>query len=276
MRGEFLGAWSEMSREIWVPLTDNEDVPADIFCELYQALAPCLKAPLTPEGLADIVDDPVQAREAFEAIRADDIAGERGIVAFLEAAYEALDDLGGDPLSNRYFNLLASFIEKFNLRYELRRPCTLCPTLPGIFATLIRDLRLVAGQDAHLTAMLLEFDAAVRDLRVDCSDGRIKTCIQKHVNFLEALARSVPGVSGNELASMCDQIGSWPHSAIKASLKNLYGFTSDYPGIRHGGNPDGAKRAIEMRDMIALSILLIGFTPYLSEQLNADAVYRGT
>ena len=30
-----------------------------------------------------------------------------------------------------------------------------------------------------------------------------------------------------------------------------------------------------MRDMVAMSILLAGFTPYLAAQLNADSVYRG-
>ena len=44
---------------------------------------------------------------------------------------------GGDQaLSNRYFNLLSGFIDKFSLRYDLRRPCMLCPTLPGLFASL--------------------------------------------------------------------------------------------------------------------------------------------
>ena len=32
---------------------------------------------------------------------------------------------------------------------------------------------------------------------------------------------------------------------------------------------------IEMRDMVAMSILLVGFTPYLTDQLNADNLYRG-
>jgi len=265
-----------MWREIWLPLLEAEQVPVDIFCELYRALAPFLKAPPSPEVLADVIDDPAQARETFEATRAEDLSDERAAVGFLEAANEALEELSGEWLSNIYFNLLARFVEKFNLRYELRRPCTLYPTLPGILATLMRALRRMAGDDAHLTAMLNDFDAAVRDIRDDCSDGRIKTCIQKQVNLLEALARCEPGVNGTELASMCEQIATWPHGAIKASLKNLYGFTSDYPGIRHGGNPDSARRAIEMRDMIALSILLIGYTPYLSGRINADAVYRGS
>ena len=57
---------------------------------------------------------------------------------------------------------------------------------------------------------------------------------------------------------------------------SLYKFTCNYPGIRHAGTPSNALRTIEMRDMVALSILLAGFTPYLTDQFNADAVYRGS
>ena len=58
-------------------------------------------------------------------------------------------------------------------------------------------------------------------------------------------------------------------------MKSLYKFSCDYPGIRHAGNPATALRPIEMRDMVAMSILLAGFAPYLSYQLDAEAVYRG-
>ena len=172
--------------------------------------------------------------------------------------------------------MLAAFIEKFSLRYDLRRPCTLCPTLSGVFASLVRDLRAVTGRDAHLDSLMKEFEDAVRDLRYGCSDGRIKTCIGKQFMLLEALGAVCPGVTKGTLGDMCDQLGSWPHSAIRESLKKLYGFASGYPGIRHGGTPTSAIRTIEMRDMVAISILLAGFTPYLTNQLNADAVYRGS
>src|SRR5207244_13423640 len=147
-------------------------------------------------------------REAFERIRPHDLAGERALGEFLEAAFDVIEDLGGDPLSNRYFNLLAGFIDKFSLRYDLRRPCTLCPTLPGVFASLVRDLRVLTSQDAHLDALMTEFENAVRDLRHDCSDGRIQTCIQKQVNLQEALGASFPGVTEAELGGMCNQLGS--------------------------------------------------------------------
>lgn len=278
MRGEFIGVWSETWREIWLPLIDHEDVPEDIFCELYRALAAALKNEPSVEALADIIDNPAQSREAFEHARAEDIAGERALVDFLEAAHDALEEFenaGDDALTNRYFNLLAAFIDKFSLRYDLRRPCVLCPTLPGVFASLVRDLRTLTGQDAHLDALMKDFENAVRDLRHDCSDGRIKTCIQKQVNLLEAIGRTAPGVTGTTLGAICNQVGSWPHDKLKEAMKDLYGFASDYPGIRHGGTPANALRAVDMRDMVAMSILLAGFTPYLSSALDADVVYRG-
>ena len=275
MRGEFIGVWSETWREIWLPLIDHEGVPDDIFCEMYRALASALKNHPSVEALADIIDNPVQSRAAFETTSADDFAGERALVAFLESAHSALYELAGDELSNRFFNLLAGFIDKFSLRYDLRRPCTLCPTLPGVFASLVRDLRVLTGQDAHLDALMKEFESAVRDLRHDCSDGRIKTCIQKQVNLLEAIGRTAPGVTGTTLGAICNQVGTWPHDKLKEAMKDLYGFASDYPGIRHGGTPANALRAVDMRDLVALSILLAGFTPYLSSALDADVVYRG-
>lgn len=282
MRGEFIGVWSETWREIWLPLTDQppgereeeEGVPADIFCELYRELAKALRSPPSIGDLADIIDNPHQSREAFENARAEDLAGERALIEFLESAHDALEEFGGDKLTNRYFILLTAFIEKFSLRYDLRRPCILCPTLPGVFSSLVRDLRTLTGADPHLDALMKEFENAVRDLRHDCSDGRIKTCIQKQVNLLEAIGRVYPGVTGMTLGVICDQVGTWPHDKVKAALKNLYGFASDYPGIRHGGTPANALRAVDLRDMVAMSILLVGFTPYISDGLNADQVYR--
>ena len=248
MRGEFIGVWAETWREIWLPLIeqplaeDDEPLPEDIFCELYRALAPALSSPPSVEDLADFIDNPVQSREAFEVITSNDFAGERALAGFFEAMHEALEEMGGDEVTNRYFNLLSGFIDKFSLRYDLRRPCILCPTLPGIFASLVRDLAALTNQNQHLDMLMKDFEDAVRDLRHDCSDGRIKTCIQKQVNLLEAIGHAAPGVTETTLGRICNQVDAWPHEKIKEAMKNLYGFASDYPGIRHGGTPASALR----------------------------------
>jgi len=283
MRGEFIGVWLETWQEIWVPLVVEplgeveEAVPADIFCELYRELAKSLRSPPSIEELADIIDDPIQSCDAFESIKAEDLAGEWALVQFLESAHEVFEDLGGDELTNRYFNLLAAFVEKFSLRYDLRRPCTLCPTLPGVFSSLVYDLRTLTAQDGHLDQLMKDFEESVRDLRrIDCSERRIKTCIQKQVNLLEALGRTNPCVTQRGLGGIANQIGSWPHGEVRAALKSLHTFTCDYPGIRHCGTPDHVLREIiDMRDMVAISILLTGFTPYLINGLNPDAIFGG-
>ncbi len=288
MRGEFIGVWSETWREIWLPLIDlpldenNDSVPEDLFCELFRALAGEPRKPgalrVTPsvESVADILDDPAQSRQTFEATTVSELAGERELVGFFEAAHDALEELGGDALANRYFNLLASFIDKFSLRYDLRRPCILCPTLPGIFTSLVRDLRALTSQDAHLDALMKDYEDAIRDLRFGCTDSRIRTCIGKQFMLLEGIGAVAPGVTKGTLGDMCDQLSSWPHSTIKEALKKLYGFASDYPGIRHGRSAKGALRTIEMRDMVAMSVLLTGFTPYLESRLSADAIFGGS
>lgn len=275
MRGEIIGVWSETWREIWSKLAKHPDAPEDLFCELYRELAVAFETPLDVTALADVVDDPDRARKAFRITNASAFRGEVALLGFFERAHSVVDDLGGDPLANRYFGLVADFLEKFSLRYDLRRPCGLTPTLPGVFARLIRDLKEATSRDANLHPLMVEFEDAIRDLRADQSAGRIKTCIQKQVNLLEAIGQRCPGVTTNTLGQICEQVGTWPHNKVKDAMKEMYRFASDYPGIRHGGTPAHSLRNIEMRDLVAVSILLAGFTPYLTNLINSESVYSG-
>jgi hypothetical protein len=276
MRGEFLGVWSQLWFELWLPLFEEHDVANDIFCELYREIAPGFRNQLAVEQIADIVDNRHQAMSAFEALKAIDLQGERCIVTFLESAHSILDDFGGDDLSNAYFVSLGNFIVKYSLRYDLRRPCILCPTLVGVFANLLRDLKQATSLDSHLHGLMKDFEDSVRDLRTDCSDSKIRTCIVKQMNLTEAIGSRYPGVTANTVGSICNQVNTWPHEEVKVAMKSLYKFTCDYPGIRHGGTPASALRVIEMKDMVAMSILLAGFLPYLTDQIDADLIYRGT
>ena len=276
MRGEIIGVWSETWREIWSKLAKHPDAPDDLFCELYRELVAAFADQPDVTALADIVDNPEEARKAFRQTKAAAFRGELALVEFFERAHNVASDLGGDPLANRYFLLLEQLLEKYSLRYDLRRPLSLNPTLPGVFARLMRELKAATDRDAALRALMLEFEDAVRDLRADASAGRIKTCIQKQVNLLEALGRRCPGVTENTLGRICGQVGTWPHAKLRDAMKNIYGFASDYPGIRHGGTPANSLRDIEMRDLVAVCVVLAGFSPYLTDQINSDTVYRGT
>jgi hypothetical protein len=280
MRGELLPVWSETWRDIWTKLARHPDAPADLFSELYGEFAPTFKIRPTPEMLADIVSDAETANRAFRRINLSETSGEGALVAFLERAHGVTADLGGDPLANHYFVLVENFLAKFSLRYDLRRPFTLHPTLPGVFARMVTELKAVTKADAHLQRLMQDFEDAIRDLRADASSNRIRMCIQRQVDLLEALGQACPTVTENTLSRICDQLGTlpnttWPHDHVRDAMKDLYKFACDYPGIRHGGTPVNARRDIDMRDMVAISVLLAGFTPYLSHQVDSNVIYRG-
>ena len=270
MRGEFTGVWSETWMAIWRPLTEFGEIPADVYCDLYRELSSAFAEPPTVEALADIIDDHQQSRQALIDSKHARFSSEMALVRFFEAAHDVLEDLQGDELTNRYFGLLSDFIEKYSLGYSLRRPCALSPTLPGMFADLAGALKRLAGSDEHLASLYRAHDEAVRDLRLGATEERIKTCIGKQFMLLEAIASVAGGVAGQTLGEMCNNVTTWPHATIKDSLKKLYGFSSDYPGIRHAGNPVGRLRGIEVRDLAALSIMLMGYSPYLAAALETN------
>lgn len=276
MRGEIASVWPETWVAIWEPLTSIDGVPADIFCELYRSVSEAFVSAPSLEQLADIVDDKKQAMDAFKAILPADIASERRLIKFMEDAYDIIDDLAGGKVAGIYVSLVKGFIEKYSLRYQLRPPCVFCPTLSGIFSALAKDLEVSSGNDAHVAALYQEFDDALCDLRGNVTDGRIKTVIQKQINVLEALGSSCSGASAGQLGALCAQITNWPHPAVGKSLASMYGFASDYPGIRHAGNPGSMLRPIEMKDVIAISVVLAGFTPYLRDGFDSNAVFWGS
>jgi hypothetical protein len=276
MRGELIHVWKDSWQGIWEPLYDQADSPDDMFCELFSELSASLQSELSAEELADIIDNPVQSMDAFRCVRATDLAGEKALAKFFEQAHSILQEFGVEGLEERYFTLLDAFIAKYSLRYELRRPCSLHPTLPGIFANLVGELRSASAGDVHLATLMDELDDSFRDLHAGSTTGRIKTVIQKQFNLLEAMGRSCKGVTQTQLGGICGQIGTWPHAALGGSLARLYGFASDYPGIRHAGNPEAQLREVDLRDLLAILVVLTGFTPYLRDEFDPSLVFHGS
>jgi hypothetical protein len=145
-----------------------------------------------------------------------------------------------------------------------------------MFTGLVRELDALSITDQNIGKRLRDFKEAVQDLRMGPTEGRVSNCVMKQVMFLEAVAAASGEVSGSDLAALCKALEHWPHPAVRQSLLNLYGFASDFPGVRHGTPSTGMKRNIDMRDMVAMSILLTGFTPYLESRLSAEAIFGGS
>lgn len=267
MRGEFISVWPETWSNIWLPLAASEFAPNDMFCELYRELANAFKISLSAESLADVIDNQQQSLDAFERVESTQFTDEAALVRFFEAAFEVLDDLQGDELSNLYFGFLSAFIDKFSLGYSLRRPCALSPTVVGMFSDITSSLKRFVDTDDHLASLYRAHEESIRDLRFGATDERIKTCISKQINLMEAIAATSDSVTAQTLGDMCSQLKFWPHKTIQDSLNKLYGFASNYPGIRHAGNPASKIRDVDTRDLAALSILLMGYSQYLTSAL---------
>jgi hypothetical protein len=315
MRGNFLNVWNETWTLVWRHIqVDHEEMPGDVavalaglelpddfdqiedlfsalYVEAYKAFRPALRG--IPDentrtvkkdenyAFAEAIDigaisnDFPRAETEFAVIRANFFDSEYSLVQFLENAYHVIEEFDG-RVAARYRSLLRSFVEKFSLRYEVRDPCELCPTLPGLFASLVRGMKAMCQTDPHLNELFSDFEEAIMDLRARSSAGKIRTCMVKQVNLLEAIAARHPDTSRNTIGAICSDLRSWPHDSLCESMKALYKFTCDYPGIRHGGTPGNRRRDIDMRDLLSVSIMLFGFAPYLSNDIDATAIYQGS
>lgn len=169
----------------------------------------------------------------------DDAPSEHALVETLEKSFKPFDDAGDDQLSNAYFVAVQTFIEKFSLRYDIRRPSfnsrmSIYPTLPGLFTKMLRDLRLSSAQDTALAALMVAFEEAIRDLHDERSPRRVKQCIAAQFNLLEAMLSQHPNILAynasmenrtpkgqkvNTFGAMCDKAGVWPHNKVREAAK---------------------------------------------------------
>jgi hypothetical protein len=290
MGGELGAVWPSAWPEIWVPLMEHVEFGDNLALDLFREHIPVPKSlnpisELSKYAFAEFsaavreheeaAADPSLAKEILQGTWFSTPTSEQIAIAFLEKSYSLFAEYDDENYANAYFNHVAAFLQRYSLRYDLRRPLTLHPTLSGMFASLIKELHKIALLDPHLQLLLGEFEDSIRDLRNGLSQARIKTCLHKQFNLLEAIGSGFPGVTRGTLGGICGQINSWPHPTVRDALKGLYGFRSDYPGLGHAGNPVSITRDLDVRDMIAIGVMLTGFIPYLSDQMNAHLIYEG-
>lgn len=310
MRGDLKSAWPYVWSDIWVRLYETKGAPVELFSELYAALMPKPRPPAAPAEPAEfdengVATDPAYLEalasyeDALETYRLEKIAYSEALTAepeqarvwlreglpltlktevdavrALEKAFQCIDDIGGDDLSNRYVTLVEGFLKKYSIRYDLRRPFSLHPNLPGIFSAIWAEVRALCLKDAQLESSIQEFDDAFRDLKLGANAGRLKSCFIKQFNMLEAITARNPAVTQNVLSSMIGEIQAWPHATVRQSAEKIYAFRGAYPNMGHGTG-GGALREIELRDLVSVSVMLVGLLPYLSHEIDPQIIFEG-
>jgi hypothetical protein len=306
MRGELLHVWGRMRDEVWAPLEalddalsdeqrkllNNHPLPEeyeghpDLFAALFVEAFEAMKVELKTDAYGNDPDEPIRraidisqitsnpelAVEAFYNIDASYFSSEAALVRFLENVREVFAEYD-EVLAARYQVLLTALVAKFNLRYFVESDGSITPTIPGVFGSVFEQLTAIGDTDEDVRAGLTDVAVAFRDLKVDRSESRIRTYVHRCMTLLELLAMRHPATTQNTLGAACKELNTWPHNTIMKSLSALYGFTSDYPGIRHAGNPASRLRDLDMRDMVAMTVLFSGYLPYLNEQINWNDMY---
>jgi hypothetical protein len=275
MNGSLQESWDYLAEEIWQPLAEfssSEDTsPPGLFSDLFAAADEFLSPRPAESELEEAHNDPVRAKERFFALKGTDFTAEFAIVLFLEEAHRVVLDYDILGYENYYRGLLSDALRKFNLRYRLDEPFALRFMLPGSFNNLYGELQRLNIGSAYLCGLLIDFEKAFdRYVRTE-DETDLKTCIGNASKYVEGLAVVTCGKSGS-LGDLCKEIDEWPHGAVQAALRNLYGFCSDYPGIRHAGNPQGQKRLLDKRDSVAINVALLALAAYLGGGMDQESM----
>lgn len=273
-RGEFGVVWDCLVTELIVPIGLDERSNADLYPGLYRVAAKQIFPPVSPGRILEVVEDSGASFVALQDLTADSFRSEAAIIDFIEDAYEETLEIGGAELADNFFELILHFIWKHGLRYEIRRPMQISVSARGMFSSVIDEMRRMASLDTHQSEMLSALEDSIHELSLGETPVRQKRCLQAFFNYFEALTSSHPDVKPGVLSSQVKQIKSWPHAAIAASLLSLYGFASDYPGVRHGGNPASSLRELETKDIGALMVVLTGFIPFVGSEFDGNVFSR--
>ena len=269
MIGSIGSRWQFTWHDVWAKLAICPRAPQDLFIQLFDCAIDYLRQTPAINEYEVIHNDPERAQQAFRHIRYCDFRGEADIVGFLEAAYTIIADFRVEELMARYQRLIQDFIARYNLRYRLVEPFRLRSSLSGAFAELYAELEKLSSSNPYLATLMDDFEHHYDAYSRSHQEADLKAAISRASMYTEGLAGVIAGCSGT-LGDMCDNLHCWPHRAISDALKKLYGFCSDYPGIRHSGNPAGQLRGLDGRDCILLSMLLFSFSGYFPDRLDIN------
>jgi len=281
MRGSVRQAWTFTWGDIWAPLAAHDDAPSDLFMELYPELLNAFKPTQTAAvssddphakslieeqtgGVFDVANDPQLAIKRFSQVEPNAFASEQSLIRFLREAYPIIDDFGSAALTDEYARLLGAFFVRYNLRFRVICPFEIVPEVAALFQVLVEEIGARAGTNPHLSKLGNHLQSAYAALSRDGAVEEVGLCIHRACNYVEGIAGAVDGMRpGTPLGALAKNLDVWPHATVGEALSKLYGFCSDYPGIRHSGNPEGQLRELNLNDALVIPMLLVAFSGYL-------------
>lgn len=271
MYGKLIDVWPYSWETVWSELEEHEDSWNGLFTDLFVELEDAPNSLKERGRFDEIATTPMEARKVFQG-QIPHHSDDRRIAKFLENAYEVLETEGSTSLAIRYAQLLEVFLVRYNLRYKLSQPFRLVPHLPGIFAGLVEEMTTRFKDDQHICELVDDYVHSLETLSSSKVSTDIKTCIHKACSKMEGILNAHPLARENTFAKNCKKVNTCPHEAISQFQERLYGFCSDYPGLRHPGNVKGKLRNLELRDAVILSIVMFCMSGYFVQDLDFENI----
>lgn len=276
----------DFSRYCWEEFAQNEEeaminYPDDFYVELVRPIYEWEMGRINSEIKKELTQEQSdKLRERNKVINDVDVLSQENALYFLNnwflnielnedflkdlvsrQWYEILKEFSED-LANKYIDLFLQFSDRSNLRYTLRKNSRneyVLQLRPEIVA--LEDLTLL--KKAH-PRDYEKFSREFSQLLTD-SDAHVYAKILKESSDLvESISNFKAGTKSKTLTDAIKEISPvpFPHATVKQSLEKLYGFYSDYKGIRHGGGTTGL-RQLEEKDATHLSLITALFASYL-------------
>lgn len=311
MSGRFIDVWDEAWQRMLVPFL--RDLEAERDTVLGDVIEECFRMPRRPTEpipAPDIARDDdgnvsdIVFQEKMEAYRTNlerhetdlsayidaasgnspapwlkmsmsNFSSEKECVKFISSAAIFLLEEYPDVAAPSFLGHVRSFIARFGLGYSLTASGSIILNQLGIFANILRSNYEMAAADAYLVDRMNDLEEALNDLaRTNPqSPGRMKTLLSKAMALLEAYGVRNPDLKGQTISGMVKNL-DLPHPTLSKLIETLYGFRGDFPGIAHGGNPDGMSRELEIKDMLVLTVLITALTPYFLQNFDSQKCYE--
>ena len=267
-------AWPHTMRYIWTPLFRRHSSPPDLSIELLRAMLDTRRDKpvyLTPDALHAIDRDqalssPDAAKGALRRVRPRSFKDSAAVAAFFAVADEVAGEFDDATLNDDYRQRLARFVARYNLPYTLDHPpLRLRPRFPSAMEDGYRVLERLAAADEHRAAAL---DGFVRNWTrfVEANeDGHLESTAASVERLAEAYLGQHLGTSGSlgKLIKVYQKKEKFPHRAFGDAVEQLFGFCSNYPNIRHAGNPGSKARDLERRDVALVCFVVFSLLGYI-------------
>jgi hypothetical protein len=275
--------WKGLNQHIWNSLERSSAAPDAMYAELYRYFARELGFDSRPEPTPEptpaheqykryelAINDPEVARTTFKEYSVP--PNEAKCITILEGYHGVLSQIDA-KLAEKYYQRLQDFIFSHNLRYALTPDCKLTLSIEGLLVSQCARLRKALANNRDRLDCLKELEDSLAKIN---HDNEERNSIRIASNLLEGIVRDRSSNREETLSRAIDGCGSlFPHHSLKETYKDVYRFASDYPNVRHAGNPASRVRNLKKDDALLVIAMTVGMTLFIAENDASSYILQG-